>query len=212
LISAYILCILRGMPPHMEQRVLHLVRRLGIARPRDLRAHGLPADALWRLARGGLVKQRSRGVYALADHEFTEHHSLAETAKRVPHGAICLLSALRAHNLTTQSPHEVWIAIDRKARLPKSGAAKLRVVRFSGKALSEGIERRIIEGVTVRIYNVAKTVADCFKYRNKIGLDIALEALREARRERRCTSRELWKYAEICRVANVMRPYLESLA
>ena len=192
--------------------MLRLVRRLGIVRPRDLRAHKLPGDALWRLARRGLLEQRSRGVYALAGHEFTEHHSLAEAAKRVPQGVICLLSALRAHNLTTQSPHEVWIAIDRKARLPKSGAAKLRVVRFSGAALSGGVEQRQIEGVRVPIYNVAKTVADCFKYRNKIGLDVALEALREAWRSRRATSNDLWKYAEICRVANVMRPYLESLA
>ncbi len=199
------------MPSLTEQRVLRLVRRLGIVRPRDLRAHGLPGEALWRLARRGLVELGSRGVYVLADHEFTEHHSLAEAAKRVPQSVICLLSALRAHDLTTQLPHEVWIAIDRKARLPKSGAAKLRVVRFSGKALSEGVERRRLEGVTVPIYNVAKTVADCFKYRNKIGLDVALEALREAWRERRATSQELWKYAEICRVANVMRPYLESL-
>ena len=204
--------MLPGMQSSKEQQVLRLVRRLGIVRPRDLRAHKLPGDALWRLARRGLLVQRSRGVYALAGHEFTEHHSLAEAAKRVPQGGICLLSALRAHNLTTQSPHEVWIAIDRKARLPKSGAAKLRVVRFSGAALSEGIEQRQIEGVRVPIYNVAKTVADCFKYRNKIGLDVALEALREAWRSRRATSNDLWKYAEICRVANVMRPYLESLA
>jgi len=194
-----------------DQQVLRLVRRLGIVRPRDMREHGLPGEALWRLARSGLLEQRSRGVYAPAGHEFTEHHSLAATAKRIPHGVICLLSALRAHNLTTQSPHEVWIAIDRKARLPKAGKVKLRVVRFSGKALSAGIEHRAIEGVTVPVYNIAKTVADCFKYRNKIGLDVALEALREAWRGRRCTSRELWKYAGICRVANVMRPYLESL-
>ncbi len=203
--------MLLGMHSPVEQRVLRLVQRLGIVRPRDLRAHGLPGEALWRLARRGLVEQRSRGVYAPADHEFTEHHSLAEAAKRVPRGVICLLSALRAHDLTTQLPHEVWIAIDRKARLPKSGAAKLRVVRFSGKALTEGVERRTIEGVTVPIYNVAKTVADCFKYRNKIGLDVALEALREAWGARRSTSQDLWKYAEICRVTNVMRPYLESL-
>jgi len=200
-----------GMRIARDQQVLRLVRRLGIVRPRDMREHGLPGEALWRLARSGLLEQRSRGVYAPAGHEFTEHHSLAATAKRIPHGVICLLSALRAHNLTTQSPHEVWIAIDRKARLPKAGKVKLRVVRFSGKALSAGIEHRAIEGVTVPVYNIAKTVADCFKYRNKIGLDVALEALREAWRGRRCTSRELWKYAGICRVANVMRPYLESL-
>ena len=204
--------MLHGMPSSREQQVLRLVQRLGIVRPRDLLAHKLPGDALWRLARRGLVEQRSRGVYVPTGHEFTEHHSLAEGAKRVPQGVICLLSALRAHDITTQLPHEVWIAIDRKARLPKSGAAKLRVVRFSGTALAEGIEYRQIEGVRVPIYNVAKTVADCFKYRNKIGLDVALEALREAWRSRRATSKDLWKYAEICRVANVMRPYLESLA
>ncbi len=195
-----------------ETKALRLVKKLGIVRSRDLRRYGLPREALSRLAKRGLLKRRSRGVYVLADHDATEHHSLAEAAKRVPHGAICLLSALRAHNLTTQSPHEVWIAIDRKAWLPRSGAAKLRVVRFSGKALTEGIEHRQIEGVRVPVYNVAKTVADCFKYRNKIGLDVALEALREAWRTRRATSKDLWKYAEICRVANVMRPYLESLA
>jgi predicted transcriptional regulator of viral defense system len=191
-------------PAAKHKQVMQLVRRLGIARPRDARADGLPGNTLWLLARRGLLEQRGRGMYALADHKYTEHHSLAEAAKRVPQGTICLLSALRAHALTTQAPHEVWIAIDRKARLPKSGAAKLRVVRFSGKALTEGIERRGIEGVTVPIYNVAKTVADCFKYRNKIGLDVALEALREAWRGKRCTSKELWKYADICRVANVM--------
>ncbi len=195
----------------IHKQVMQLVRRLGIVRPRDARAQGLPGDALWLLARRGLLERRGRGMYARADHAYTEHHSLAEAAKRVPQGTICLLSALRAHALTTQAPHEVWIAIDRKARLPKSGAAKLRVVRFSGKALTEGIELRNIEGVTVPIYNVAKSVADCFKYRNKIGLDVALEALREAWRGKRCTSRELWKYAEICRVSNVMRPYLESM-
>ena len=195
-----------------ENKALRLVKRLGIVRSRDLRQYGLPREALSRLAKRGLLKRRSRGVYTPADHDATEHHSLAEAATRVPRGVICLLSALRAHNLTTQSPHEVWIAIDHKAWLPKSGAAKLRVVRFSGKALSEGVEHRQIEGVRVPIFNVAKTVADCFKYRKKIGLDVALEALREAWRSRRATSNDLWKYAEICRVANVMRPYLESLA
>lgn len=194
-----------------ETKTLKLVRKLGIVRSRDLREHNLPREALSRLAKRGLLQRRSRGIYAVTDHDATEHHSLAEVAKRVPQGVICLLSALRVHNLTTQSPHEIWIAIDRKAWQPTSGAAKLRVVRFSGKALSEGIERRHIEGVIVPVYNIAKTVADCFKYRNKLGLEVALEALREAWRARRCTSRKLWKYAEICRVANVMRPYLESL-
>jgi predicted transcriptional regulator of viral defense system len=199
-------------PVAHEGKILRLVRRLGIARPRDVRAHGLPGEALCLLARRGLLLQRGRGLYTVPDHPHTEHHSLAEAAKRIPRGTICLLSALRAHALTTQAPHEVWIAIDRKARLPVSDRAALRVVRFSGDALSERIEHRAIEGVTVPIYNVAKTVADCLKYRNKIGLDVALEALREAWRDKRVTSKELWKYAQICRVANVMRPYLESMA
>lgn len=122
-----------------------------------------------------------------------------------------MLSALRFHNLTTQSPFEVWMAVDRKARRPRSDSPPLRIVRFSGEALKVGVEEHRIEGVTVSVYCPAKTVADCFKYRNKIGLDVALESLRDCWRERRCTMSDLWCYAKICRVANVMRPYLESL-
>jgi predicted transcriptional regulator of viral defense system len=124
---------------------------------------------------------------------------------------VCLLSALRFHNLTTQAPHEIWLALDRKARRPAVDYLPLRVVRFSGAALDECQEQHLIEGVRVRIYNIAKTVADCFKYRNKIGLDVALEALREAWRNKSCTMSELTHYARICRVSNVMKPYLESL-
>jgi len=148
----------------------------------------------------------------LRQANITENHSVAEACKKVPRGVICLLSALRLHGLTTQNPFEVWMAIDRKARLPKSDSPKLRLVRYSGDALTAGVEVRRIEQVPVRVYGVAKTVVDCFKYRNKIGLDEALEALRESRRERACTMDELWRYAKICRVANVMRPYLESVA
>jgi predicted transcriptional regulator of viral defense system len=146
------------------------------------------------------------------DATVEEHHALAEVGKRVPKGTICLLSALRFHNLTTQIPHETWVALDRKARLPKVDYLPLRVVRFSGAALQEGQEQHTIEGVRVRIYNPAKTVADCFKYRNKIGLDVALEALREAWRNRSTTMSDLTRYARICRVNNIMRPYLESLS
>jgi len=113
--------------------------------------------------------------------------------------------------LTTQSPFEIWIAIDHKARYPKESMLPIRVVRFSGKALTSGVEQHRIEGVPVRMYGPAKTIADCFKYRNKIGLDVALEALRDCYRSRKCTMDELWKYAKICRVANIMKPYLESL-
>jgi predicted transcriptional regulator of viral defense system len=115
-------------------------------------------------------------------------------------------------DLTTQSPSDIWIAIDRKARLPKSDGLPLRFVRFSGDALYSGVELHVIEGVEIKVYSPAKTVVDCFKYRNKIGLDVALEALRECWHERRCSMVELWHYAKICRMSNVMRPYLESLA
>jgi predicted transcriptional regulator of viral defense system len=124
---------------------------------------------------------------------------------------VCLLSALRLHELTTQSPYEVWLAIPNNARAPRIDYPPIRVVRFSGAALSEGIEERKIDGVTVRFTNVPKTIADCFKYRNKIGLDVALEALHEAWNSKRCQMDELWHYASICRVSNVIRPYLESL-
>jgi predicted transcriptional regulator of viral defense system len=138
-------------------------------------------------------------------------HQLAEVAARSPQGVFCLLTALRFHQLTTQSPHEVWLAIPNKAHAPKLDYPPLRIVRFSGPSLTEGIESHTVDGTLIRVYSVAKTVADCFKYRNKIGLDVALEALRECRREKRASNDELWRYARLCRVANVMRPYLESI-
>ena len=135
----------------------------------------------------------------------------AEVCKRVPNGVVCLMSALQFHGLTTQSPHEIWLAIDHKARHPKEPMLPMRIVRFSGQALTNGIEKHTVEGVKVKVFSPAKTVADCFKYRNKIGLDVAIESLRDCMRSRRCTMDELWEYAKICRVANVMKPYLESL-
>ncbi|MCL5959945.1 MAG: type IV toxin-antitoxin system AbiEi family antitoxin domain-containing protein [Chloroflexi bacterium] len=193
------------------EQVLEMVQEAGVLRPRDLRARELPREYLTRLHHKGLINRVSRGIYTLSDVNASEHHSLAEVSKKVPHGVICLLSALRFHDLTTQAPFEVWIAIDVKARRPREDGVHLRIVRFSGEALSAGIDERLVDGVTVRVYSPAKTVADCFKYRNKIGLEVALEALRECWRGRRCTMDELWHYARVCRVANVMRPYLESL-
>ena len=195
-----------------RNRVLELVREAGIVRVRDVRAQGLHPEHLRRLAADGLVERIARGVYALADAEPTANHSLAQVAKKVPHGVVCLLSALRFHEVGTQSPFEVWLAIDRRARKPSLPSPKLRIVRFSGAALKVGVERHRIEGVPVPVYSVAKTVADCFKYRHKIGLDVALEALREGLRERRFTHDELWKHAKVCRVASIMRPYLEAMA
>ena len=194
------------------QQILEIVAEAGVLRPRDLDAHGIPRIYLSRLCERGLLDRVGRGLYVLPDADVSEHHTLAEAGKRVPHGVVCLLSALRFHGLTTQSPSEVWLAIANKAWRPQVDYPPLRFVRFSERTLEAGVEEHSIEGVLVRIYNPAKTVADCFKYRNKIGLDVALEALRDCRRQRRCTNDELWRYAKICRVANVMRPYMEATA
>lgn len=198
--------------PDRTQRILGIVERTGVLRPRDLDPHGIPRIYLSRLCERGLLQRVGRGLYVLPNADVSEHHTLAEACKRVPHGVVCLLSALRFHGLTTQSPSEVWLAIGSKAWRPQVDYPKLRFVRFSARALGAGVEEHSIEGVLVRVYNPAKTVADCFKYRNKIGLDIALEALRDCRRQRRCSNDELWHYARICRVTNVMRPYMEATA
>ena len=182
-----------------------------ILRTRDLEAHGIWRANLRDYVEQGVLTRVGRGLYTLVGVEAGENHSLAEIGKRVPQGTVCLLSALRFHGLTTQQPHETWLALDGRARSPKTDSLALRIVRFTGSALSEGCEEHVIEGVPVKIYNPAKTVADCFKFRNKIGLDVALEALRETWRARRCGMSELMRYARVCRVANVMRPYLESL-
>jgi len=166
---------------------------------------------LQRLCEQGLLRRVGRGLYLSADAELTEHHTLAEACKRAPPGVICLLSALRFHELTTQAPFEIWMAIDKKAWRPRADWPVMRFVRFSGAALTEGIEEHRIEGVTVKVYAPAKTVADCFKYRNKIGLDVALEALRDCLRQRKCSNDDLWRYAKICRVGNVMKPYVEAV-
>ena len=194
-----------------SQRLLDLVRTQGVITPKDLRAHGIPREYLSRLHNKGVLERSSRGVYYLPEAEITEHHSLAEAAKAVPRGVICLLSALQFHGLTTQAPYEVWIAIDYKAYRPQGDGLPLRVVRFSGQALTAGVEEHLIEGIPVKIYSPAKTIVDCFKYRNKIGLDVALEALRDYWRSGRASADDLWTYAKICRVANVMRPYMEAI-
>ncbi len=193
------------------QRVLDIVHRIGALRPRDLSAQGIPREYLYRLLERGLLKRVGRGLYVLSDVDATEYHTLAEAGKRVPQGIVCLLSALQFHGLTTQAPFEVWLAIDAKAWRPRVDYPPLRIVRFSGAAWESGVEEHSIEGVVVKVYSPAKTVADCFKYRNKVGLDVAIEALRDCRRRRKCANDELLRYARICRVTAVMRPYLEAV-
>jgi len=193
------------------ERLIDLTRIQGLIRPRDLVPLGIPRVSLTRAVRRGQLKRVGRGLYGLPGREISAHGALAEVARRVPKGIVCLLSALRFHGLTTQAPFEVWLAIENKAIAPKLDYPPLRIARFSGAAFTEGAEEHVVDGVTIRVTSVAKTVADCFKYRNKIGLDVALEALREAWYEKRMTSDDIWRYAKVCRVANVMRPYLESL-
>jgi len=198
--------------PSATEEVLNLARQMGVLRVRDVTSRGFHPEYLRRLCEKGLLTRTGRGLYVATDAEISVHHGLAQAAKRVPHGVICLLSALQFHELGTQSPFEVWMALDRRAARPRINYPPLRVVRFSRQALTEGVEELVIEGVQARIYSAAKTVADCFKYRNKIGLDVALEALRDCREQKKCSNDDLWRYAKICRVSNVMRPYLEATA
>jgi predicted transcriptional regulator of viral defense system len=200
------------MPPatHLE-KILRLARRAQGVTARELAAAGIHRQALTRLVETGQIERVVRGLYRLPERPYTEHHGLVLANAAVPLGVICLLSALQFHGIGTQLPADVWIAIDRRAHRPSLRYPPLRVVRYSGVALTEGVECHRIEGQTVRVYNIAKTVADCFKYRNKIGIDVALEALREAWRARRLGMDELDHYACICRVQRVMRPYIEGL-
>ncbi len=195
-----------------ETQLVRLIQRLGIVRPADLEAKGIPRAQLYRLVRAGSVERQARGVYVASNHAYTAEHVLAQVSKRVPNGVLCLLTALRFHELTTQAPAEVWIALPEKARKPRLGYPRLRVARFSGAALTQGVETHRLEGVHVRVYSAAKTVADCFKYRNKLGIDVAVGALRDFSRRHRGGATELARFARICRVTRVMQPYLDAIA
>ncbi|MCY3024587.1 MAG: type IV toxin-antitoxin system AbiEi family antitoxin domain-containing protein [Planctomycetota bacterium] len=190
--------------------VLRLAKQLGVVRPRDALQRGIHPEYLRRLAVEGSLIRTGRGLYILANAPLSVHHSLAEACKRVPRGVVCLLSALRFHEIGTQNPAQVWLAIPRQDRVPRVGYPPLHVSRFSGPAMTEGIVEHHVDGVTVRVFSPAKTVVDCFRYRNRIGLDAALEALRDCRRLRKATSDDLWRYAAACRMTRVMKPYLEA--
>ena len=203
---------LRHLPSsRAADKVLRLARRRGSITRSELIEAGIHTQTLSRLVGTGALERVSRGRYRLPDAPITENHGLAIVAAAVPKAVICLVSALRFHDIGTQAPFEVWVALDRRSRRPALAWPRLRVHRFGGKALTEGIETHHLEGEQVRIYNVAKTLADVFKYRNKIGLDVALEALQESWRARRFTMDDIHRYARVCRVERVMRPYLEAL-
>ncbi len=194
-----------------RQQVIDLVRGQSVIRPRDLKEHGLPKDYLYILAQEGVIERIGRGLYQWPNKDLGRHHSLVEISKLAPKAVVALLSALNYHNMTTQNPHQIWLAINRKAWRPEISYPPVRFVTMSAESLHAGVETHSIEGVTIKVFNPAKTVVDCFKYRGKVGLDVSLEALREGWSTRKFTIDELQYYAKICRVQKVMQPYLESL-
>lgn len=199
-----------GLSP-AEGKVLALARKLKVLRIKDLTARGLHPELARRLLAKGLLVRRARGIYMAHDADYSENVAFAQVLKWVPRGVICLLSALRFHEIGTQLPFQVWLALERGSARPRLDYPPLRVVWSSGQAFREGIEIHRIDGVAVRIYCPAKTVADCFRYRNKVGLDVAMEALRDCLRDRKATVDELTAFARVCRVWTVMRPYLEAM-
>lgn len=193
------------------RRVLDLVDQKGLLRASDLASIDAPRVVLTRLEAAGLLERVGRGLYRLPDAQVSEFESLGTVAAKVPHAVFCLLTALQFHELTTQLPRQVWIAMPRGSHPPRIDYPPIKMVQFTGEAFSAGVEEVERDGVRLRVYGVAKTVADCFKHRNKIGLDVALEALKDARSRNKASVDEIWRYAKVCRVANVMRPYLESI-
>lgn len=201
-----------GMGMEQVKEATKLAKKFAVLRTRDFERFGLPRQHLPEIVAQGLWEQSGRGVYVSTLRSPSTEHSMLEAMVRSPHSVLCLLSALRFHELTTQTPAEVWLARPRNSPAPRIESVKTRIVRISEPAFSAGIEEHMVEGVKVRVYSRAKTVVDCFKFRNQIGLDVALEALKDALRSRKVKQDDLWRFAKICRVANVMRPYLESVA
>ncbi len=183
----------------------------GVLRAHDIEARGIPRAQLSRWVDAGALVRVGRGLYALPDRELGEHESIIHAVTRVASGIVCLLSALRIYELTTQNPPEVWLALPRTARTPCLDWPPLRVTRWSGPALTEGVIESKLDGVPVRITTAARTVADCFKHRSTVGLDVAIEALRDYRRRHVGTVDELIRAAKVCRVQRVMQPYVEAV-
>lgn len=190
---------------------MRLAQRHGVLTSGEATRRGIHGETLTRLVRKGEIERIDRGQYRIPGRPATERHTLAIVARAAPGGVICLLSAMNFHDLGSELPAGVWLAIDRKTRPPSLRYPPIRIVRFGGEALMAGVETHHVDGAIVKVYGVAKTVADLFKYRNKIGLNVALEALREAWRDRRVTIDELDRYARICRVRRVMTPYMEAM-
>ncbi len=193
-----------------QNRALDLLQKRGMLRASELDAQGVPRVVLSRLTASGRLERVGRGLYRLAGSDPSEHESLAMVAVKVPQGVFCLLTALQFHDLTTQLPRQIWLAMPRGSHTPHIDYPPVKMVQMARDAYSSGVEEHDRDGVTLRVYGIAKTVVDCFKHRNKIGLDVALEALKDVRARRPASADDLWHYAKICRMANVMRPYLEA--
>lgn len=201
------------MPPAISdaERLRAIAGETGVFRLADARARGVHPETVYRLVRRGELERVGRGIYRMAGAMVTEYHGLVLATAVVPEGIICLLSALSYHELTTQLPFEVWMALDRRASAPRHPSVQLRIMRFSGAALTLGVETHELEGARVRIYSAPKTVVDCFRYRNLVGIDVAVEALRDCLRQGKSSPGELWEIAVACRIGSVMRPYIEAL-
>ncbi|MBM3295065.1 MAG: transcriptional regulator [Candidatus Aminicenantes bacterium] len=193
------------------EKALDFLRNRGILRARDLSQMGISREMLRRIHKKGLIERAGRGLYRMKG-QMVEHRTLIEASTLVPKGVICLLSALHFHEIGTQEPSDIWLALPNSAWRPRIRTLRLRFVYPSGKAYSEGIEIREFPGGSIRVYNAAKTVADTFKFRNKIGQDVAVEALKDTLSSRKASRDELWHFAKICRVQKIMRPYLEALS
>jgi len=182
-----------------------------ILRTRDIERCGIPRTRLRQMCEDQILRKIGRGLYTLYDQNYDTFSSYAQATKIVPKGVICLLSALRFHALTTQAPNKVWIAIDNRARTPVVNQSPVKIIKYGNLVYTNGIETHTISGIEVSVYSVAKTICDCFKYKNKIGIDVALEALREGLKQKSFTSNDIWKYAEICNVSKIIMPYMEAM-
>lgn len=195
-----------------QRQIAHTVLTArGIARLAELREAGVTAATMSRMERDGEVLRLARGLYQLSDAPLDVHHSFAEAAKRIPKGVVCLVSALAYHGLTDQLPRQIWLAVGQKDWSPKPEGTPIRLVRFTDRLLMESVETHAVEGVPVKVFGVAKTIADCFRYRNKVSLSVAIEGLQEALRQRKATPGEIARQAELGTVATIIRPYLEAL-
>ncbi len=199
------------MSSTQSDHILEIAQRQRLLSAVDVRAHGCSPQLLIKLEQSGKLQRVSRGLYSLPDSEPAEHQSLVEVCRRVPKAVVCLLSALQFHGIGTQLPFEVWIGLPEGTQTPAPGHPTLRIARLRGKAYTEGIETVVEQGLSIRVYSLAKTVTDCFKFRHKVGLDVALEALKDAWQQRKLDMDQVMHYARINRVAKVMQPYLETI-